>query len=657
MSDTAPFTLNLQNTQTRPRKQRNDSQRVKLSADISITPKQHEDLLQYCRARLAFADDFRDRYVDLFREIDKEVAGWRRLDKDDLKRQRDNRAGKGPTPIKVNLQLTATQLDEAVTFLMSVMSPDDAMYTAIANKDQQAVATAFSQLMNRHAKTFKHYRNLVKFFYQGLKYNLSAMLVEWLIVRGNTIADEGGSPKINENVVVDMGNKIEALDMYNLLFDPSVDPIELAEKGEFFATVKLETPFRIKKMEADGEIFGSDRFVDKNEHGEYEYYEEPEELREEIPGSNSSVNWHELLSAGQTKEVGVGHERIDLYIWLNPSQFGLEPNRRDEPANKLSIWRLTIFQGKYIVSAEKLTNAHGMLPVCVCMPVDDGTGMQAPSFAEILIPMQRFASHLINIYQDACRKKLFGLTIYDKNIISLDDAADVVNGLIGAKRTGQNTRMSDAVHHINDAPETRWTLDDVDKINGVMQKILPTEQQNQVASLERATQYQAAAVVQGSNRRNLKIAKLINDQALNGCRKMQLMNIYQFQDSTEILSDETGETLEIKPAEFRQAKLEFKISEGLLGIDRLLITETYKELINMIIQNQVALERVDMISLLDYFTNILGDKTDFKQFEIKTPFDNLTPEEKQAAFQLLQQQAQQQQGGGGQVAQLAPPAA
>jgi len=52
------------------------------------------------------------------------------------------------------------------------------------------------------------------------------------------------------------------------------------------------------------------------------------------------------------------------------------------------------------------------------------------------------------------------------------------------------------------------------------------------------------------------------------------------------------------------------------------------------------------MAFLDHLTSLMGDKTDLSQFKIRSEIDQLPPDQKKLAFQLLQQFLQQQQGGG-----------
>jgi len=634
--------------------------KVQIAANISITTEQHTKLVDYLKQRLDYASTMRGKRLDRYRVIDKEVAGYMVLDEDDKKRQQDNKRGYGPKVYDVNIPLAATQMDEAVTFFTTVFFPEEGPYNAVTHSDKQDVAKGFSTLMNKHASYYKHFTHFAKGSYAGLKYNQGLWLIEWQETKGSVIqnAEAGVGVKIQDNQVVMSGNKMEAMDIYNSLLDPSVDPTELHEKGEFFATVEPETIFRAQMMAQNEEIFDLNRIVDSNgtlktNPNKSVYYEEKPEIHGDSIGGDGrgETDWFQFMSAGAKGAVGAGLEKINMYIWINPKTFGMSEN------NVFQIWRLTLLDME-VVAAEQLTNAHGYLP-CVCtVPWDDEFGLDAKSYGEMLLPYQRFSSFQINIHQRASRKALYNIILYNSRMLPQLANADSLGGKVPFSATMDDNDINKAVKVLSDTPDTSNTLRDVEAMDTLMQKILPTDMLKQVAGLERATQYQAAATVQGANRRNLKIAKIIDTQAFSVARKIQMFNILQYQQSITIL-DEAGNEVEIDPSKLRGQQMEFTISDGLRGLDKLILVETMKEVLNLLVQNPQAAAEFNIAEIIDYTTTLIGDHTSFAQFRFENEFDKMTPEQKQQAFALLQQalqaqgQAQGQASGQANAAQLA----
>jgi len=621
---------------------------IQVNDTLSINAQQQVDLMAHLTERLDSAALMRARSLETYRYIDREYYGYLLRDADDQQRARDNARGVGIKPTDEKLSMIFAQLDEAQTYLLSVLAPDEAMYGAIAPADQQQVADGFASLMNRHAEYFSHYNNYAMFLLDALKYNIGAFGINWMAQRGQTLVSDAAGRPVAQDVIVQDGNEVVAHDPYNMLLDPSIEPIKMPTLGEFFANIELQTKFRLTKMRDDGELFNIEAFTDTSPT--MKYFESHPDIRSDAAGGQVNTNWVDVLMArsGTNNNSATGYEVIPCFFWIKPKQFGLGDSDNYE------IWRFVLGSNTHILSAQHQENAHGLLPINITVPFQDHFSWQTKSAAERLIPHQRFASFTMNTHQRAVRKKLYGLTIFDQSVIPLmdQDDTDMAGGKIPANTNGVDVDLRKKIIQFNDGPDTTNTLQNIEIMDGIMQNVLPTNILKQVAGLDRATQYQAAATVQGANRRNLKIAKIINSQAMDSGRLMQMYNILQFQQQMEIL-DEQGNLTQIDPKQFRDTKIEFTIADGLKGLDRLALQINMKEIIAMVLQSQQASAQTDVMKLINYLSTLFGDFTDFNQFKIESPIDALPPEQRNLAFQLLQAAIQAQEEGG----QAAPPAA
>lgn len=630
--------------------QRNRGRKWQVGDKLYLINENYFALLKHMTTRLELAKAQRARYIDVFKYIDKEYYAFLLRDADDQKRQRDNALGRGVKPTDEKLSMMFSQIDEAATYLLSVLAPDDSMYTAMASKDKQQIASAFAKLMNTHAKTFGHFRAYAMFLLTAMKYNFSGFGVHWQERMGNIVTSNSvGMPVITRDVVA-MGNQIQAYDPYNILIDPSVAPVDVPESGEYFGVVDITTEFRLRKAEQEGEIFNVSDFVatDGMNYSYRPFYESKPAVRNDF-GQNADMktDWFSVFAYhNEAKESSVGYEIIRGFFWLIPSRFGLGNS------NKYEIWEAVLGSDKTILSLKHADNAHGMLPINIAMPYEDNFGWQTKGAAERLVSHQQFGSFIMNTHKRATRKRLYGLTLYDSQRIPAmaQDTVDLEGGKVGFNSNGQDVDVNKLVKQFNDGPDTTNTLENIALLNELMQDILPTRMQQQVAGLDRATQYQAAAVVQSASRRNLRIAKTIDSQAMQRGRRMQMLNIQQKQRQIEILLD-GGEVTTIDPKTLRETRIEFDVSDGLKGIDKLALTMNIKEVLNSLLQSQAA-QSFDVAAIINYWTSMLGDNTDFRQFKITSPIDNLPAEQRNMAFQLLQQyaaqqEAQPQDGGAG----------
>lgn len=621
--------------------------RVNVGKDIYISKKQHDELLKFALERLDFGKQHRDIQAQRFATIDREIAGDLQLEREDKKRKADNKKGKSVKTYDTSLPLTLKQIEDSTTNLLSILADEEGMYSAIASADKQKAANALTAIMNQHANMFGHFRQLNISLNHMLRYNFGGNIVEWEQVLGNKIRNgtNGMSMEVERTAIVRQGNSLNAIDPYNFLYDWTVPASDLHFNGEFFALVDAVMPFRLKKMKRAGQLFGDiDKYLEGHTSGfaaRY-YYARPSLHLDE---ATFSADFISIFSMGMGKTIGAAAELIDLYVWMEPKGFGLSTS------DEYEIWRLKILNGELIVDCTMLNNAHGMLPCAIGTPQEDMFKQDTKSYGELLLPFQRFASAQMNIHQRSARKKLYGMTFYNERIFPAfadykDEDLYAARIPFAPTQENENFDINKHVKTMYDAPDTSSTTGDIRAMMEMMNHILPTDQLRQVADLDRATQYQAAATVQGSNRGNWRLAKLIDTQHFTPLRFMQYYNVLQYQQSIELLDPQSKERVEIDPSILRETRLEFAVSEGIKSLDKMIYTNNLKEVIRWMLQSADAQKRYDVISIINQWTSLQGDKTDFTQFEFKSPLDAMSPEEKQQVLAIYQQYIAAQQAGG-----------
>ena len=309
-------------------------------------------LVKFLLERLDFANEQRKYLVDRFADIDRQLSGFVKLDPDDIKREQDNRRGKDVKPVKTNLELVKTQLSEAVTYFLSVFAPHDGMFEAIASPDKQDIANGFVKKLNTDAEKMGYFHHLAKGFFDMMKYKFGGWTVNWEQLYGTQLGNTAvGTLDVKKNQVVWEGNVISAIDPYNFLYDRAVNPVDLNTKGEFFAIAEVQRKFRLRKMQADGEIFGIERFIDKSSMN-LRYFKNKPAIRIEFSGNNVSgdgqTDWVSWLSAGASGETQSGIEIVHYYGWIKPADFNLSDSQ------ELEVWRITIANAEYVVDRKSV---------------------------------------------------------------------------------------------------------------------------------------------------------------------------------------------------------------------------------------------------------------------------------------------------------------
>lgn len=593
---------------------------------------QEDRLVNHIYNRCILSDKERMGRINRMKAIDIQLSGMvnNKNDIKEKKRDKDNRMGRPPSPTKMNLPLAYAQMDDYVTYAMSLFAPEMNIFVATSAADKQSVAEGLTREIGKHGQTLGYYRQFCKFLINAVKYNLGAISVNWEKCEGKVFTSSqgqgpNGQPGATTGQVVAQdgtvweGNYLKSLDMYNFLFDTSVHPCDLPLKGEFYADIELKTPFQIRRMARQKILFGIERYINTYapiaNTNNATFYRTPPVLHEGLIEGGQTTNWQQVLSAGgpaQSSQLGI--ELVWYTTWIVPSDFGLSSS------DELELWRIAMANGLYITAAYQIEVSHGQLPVACGAPIEDDLWNNQRSYAEMLLPLQHFASFLLNSHVSATRKAIYGITVYDKNAFpGMDlDAEDLIGARIPMKSTSTGMTIDQMFRHYNEAPETDQNVEMISKIVDIMQKIMPTNQAQQVADLERATEYQAAATVQASSRRNLKITRILNDQAITPIKFQMMYNIYQNVTVIKYTGSD-GTVQQITPSDLVDAEIEFDVGTGLKGLDRLMQISIFKDLMGYLFQVKGMDQQVDLLGLLSYVCQIAGFETDLSRFRIQTP--------------------------------------
>lgn len=581
-------------------------------------PDNHQKLLMHIKQRLDLSRQTRDELNIRLRNIDQDLAGFVRYSDDDKKRVIENRKGKSQKPVDVSLPLAMAKIDDLLTYMLEIFFPSsEGMFGAQSSVQNQSIANAFATELNTQGKQRGFYHKFARFILDALKYNISAIAVEWVEEKGFKITNNATKQlDIKKDEVVYEGNDLENIDIYNFFYDPTVIHLsEISTKGEWAAHSKMLTRFHVQKLSLAGILHGVENWIATAtpQTGSLYYAERPV-VRFDYNANTGSVDWIKFAAGDLYTTIGWGVELVWMYVWINPKQFGLSED------NELQIWRLGMANAQWICHAEQMPNAHNQLPVLVTVPLEDNLGLQRKSSAELLTDLNRFASFLMNAHQQAVRKKLFGLTIYDPNAIDMKDLGDDTSGRVPLQPQAWGKDIRTLIQQFKDAPETTETVNDIKGLIDLLEYILPTNQQKQVADLDRATTYQAAATVQGANRRSLKTAKIIDDQAVVKMRMMMMWNTLQFKESIKGPDPQNpqGPQIDLPTASFRDLGLEYDTGEGIQGIDRIMMVHLLHDVINAMLQSQEAQKQVDLVGLIDYWIKLFGQKIDIAQFKYPT---------------------------------------
>ena len=586
----------------------------------------HRLLLTYLQQRLRAGTQSRDTRMPRMVQIDKDVAGWQRLSEEDKKRQREHEINGTPLATAMTLPLNWVHLDDMMTYYAQTFSPNRGMFYHSAPPGDAAPSSQIVTLMNNHAVYSGYYVQLLRAIYSILKYNNGGLLAFWSSDMAPKFGqDLQGNTVVNQEVVW-QGNKTEALDMYNTVWDDSLPAQNVYKDGEYAARFMIKSHYWLNNKASEGVYYNCDRALAEDvgfQHTTYYRYPPSEARLAQDESSQGSTNWAAVFAqnSGYTRENGF--ELAEVYIRLNPVEFGLVDGAKAETRkrNRYEIWRFTILNDEEIIEATYMNNVHGYIPYFFASINDDNMEEHAKSPSEILQPLQNFASALLNIHILGSRRNLYGTTYYDPTMVNVGGIPKgevAANVPINPAAYGKDIRTF--LYRENGAVDTKQTLQDLEAVMGLIDQFFPTQSlPSQIAGIDRAVDSQVAAVQQGSNRRQHKGARLLDDVMFRPFRFALYYNIIQYQQDGAMVADFYGKPIKVDLTALRETDLPFIIGQGLKAIDRQAAAALLKDLLFALIQNPQAAQQVDIMGLFDYWTSMLDIDIDFRQFQREVP--------------------------------------
>ena len=585
----------------------------------------HEALLDYVTARLDGDKTNRDSRVAKYAQTDRDVAAWIRLSEEDQKRQAKHARDGTPVSHEVSLPLTWVHIDDMMTYYAQTFAPNRGMFYHTAEPDQTTEAAQLVSIMNNHAIYGSYYRHLLRAIFNLMKYNVGGVIPEWAIEYGPKLVMNEQEQAAVTSQVVFAGNKIQAIDMYNLFYDPAVEASCLYKDGEWFGLAEMKSHYWLKSKCLEGVYFNCEDILDgESNNFTSEYYKDPPvEAKLEFAGdgSGSRVNWFQYMAGSDGYLVNNAFELVTVYIRINPNDFGLVDGNRDAKAarNRYEVWKVTICNGEKIIGCQYMNNIHNYLPAMIGVIHDDFMRDATKAPAEILNPLQQFSSFLLNAHVKATRKNIFGTTYYDPSCIDMDKIPEgEVAARVPIKAQGWGKDIRQMVQRDDHVLDTKQTLSDLESMLGIIDQFFPTQSlPSQIAGIDRAVDSQVAAVQQGSNRRQHKGARLIDDTMMRPLRFALYYNIVQYLPDGQNIADYfSGKQQKVDLTALRDTSLVHLIGQGLKAIDRQQVATQMQQIIFALIQAPAVAERIDLLAMLDHWTSMMDIDTNMKQFEL-----------------------------------------
>jgi hypothetical protein len=592
--------------------------RPPLNDRLESDEKFHAQILTHVMSRVNDDKTARLRRLARYARIDLSLSTWQKLSPEDSYRDRTEEETGRSQAIPMNIPVAESHVEDTSAFFSDVFAPIGGSFYANPSKRNASEAIrALVEAMNQDSQSSDYFSSVAFTMRSLCKYNIGGFELTWR----------------ETNMDGESGNVLSPLDMYNTIWDPSIEDVRrIYCEAEWAGRVELKTRFWLIKhgtkkgyAQLQKLLGGTDGNNNDRSRTEASNYRSPyNESRIEVDGADgrsstgeanggmSETDWASFgLGENASKTIQVrGHEIIKVYVWLNKDQFGIP----FDGLNPLALYRITIADCKYVLEMEEVVDAVE-IPMYLSRLRVDHLHEASRSLAELIRPFQRFSSFLINTHVANLRGSVYGTTVYDPSVV---DASKVqrgdVAGIIATKKPGAD--VSKAFQKVqNNANDTANNVRDAGSMLELMRQFFPSQAlPTQVAGIDRAVTSQVTAVMQGAMRKLHMFARMLDSSLMLPTRRAQFRNIVEKDKKQD------GRFKGLSTEEINSV-----LASGLGQMVREAAAEQVRSLIFALIQNPNAAQGFDMQGLWTLYSALLSIGTDLGEFAMQKTLSNAEP--------------------------------
>lgn len=581
--------------------------------------KDHQKLLDYLMARLCDGEQQRYSNIDRYGTIDKLVSTWQMLSPADSKRAaKQDRTGEAQVT-KLNLPLIHSHVEDMVAFFAGVFSPPSGAFFQMPVAGKSADGTALMQLMNRHARINGDYKQLCRMLRSLLKYNVGGFRVEW------------ESPNELDNGEDKQLNRVRSIDMYNYMYDRSIsEPSMIPTTAEWAASFDVVSHVHLMRLVRKRVYTGCDNLIQQNQEGDSSamtarFFRYPPtyagvDYADGRTTDGDEMDWASWFGDIKSESINIpGHERIDMYCWLNPDQFNLITTREVPSGGDFRLFRFTIIDCKYIVKIEEVDkdlddSEMSVIPHYLDFMNQDDLASAQRSVVELMKPFQTYGSFLLNSHVAAARGSIYGIKFYDKSMFNLDELeAGATAGYVPSKMAGRDVRQG--IYEAQTTVPRDGVIQEVMRLLELMRQFFPSQgAPSQIAGIDRAVKSQVASVMQGINRKMHMIVQILDSSIMGPSNWKRYENLADYGDFTSQLTDD--EVIDL-------------LGTGLQQLNREQAEEALRELIVTFLQSPDTAKQYDISKLMDQWGSLLNIGLDLSAFKIQQQQPQQPPQQPQ----------------------------
>lgn len=618
------------------------------------TPKSQECIIQFARntsnqyiAQWNIREQLRQRDLSYIRETD--------YTEEQAKAKMANRRGDSTKFQNITMPVVMPQVESAVTYQQSVFLTGWPVFSVVSVPEFADEANQMDTIIGEQQEHGNWVPELLQCLRDGFKYNLMAAEISWekevtysLTTELEYQAGKEGKP----TEVIWQGNKIRRMDLYNTFWDTRVAPRDVAKKGEFagfnevmsriaFKAYAATLPYRINMTEAFESGFSAPiSTVGASGSNGYYYPQINPEATVDMAWANGTnwAAWAGFEKEGKEINYKDMYQVTTLYGRILPSDFGFKgvPGQ-----NTPQIWKFIIVNNQVVIYAERMTNAHNLLPIVFAQPLDDGLAYQTKSFAQNVEPVQSITTALSNSSIASRRRAISDRMLYDPSRVSAAAINnDAPNAKIAVRPSAYQQELSKAVYPIPFRDDQfQINMQEIQQYLGLANQIsgLNPARQGQFVKGNK-TKFEYADIMANANGRDQTVSLTLEGNFFWPIKEIIKTNILQYQGGVELYNRDAERMVSIDPVAIRKANLVMKVSDGLNPSDKIIDGESLSAALQFLAQNQSIGASYDVGGMFAYLFKSRGVKLDqYRKPEPQIAYERALDQWQQAVATLVEQ--------------------
>lgn len=500
-----------------------------------VQPREISDFCSTLKALIKISRNEMSKYYDQWDYFDQVYRGERKVDVKDLK------ARSRGEPEKLIIPLSYSQVETFTSFGYATYNQRDNFYDLIASGQEDEQPAKMAEALLEQNLTYNKFKatKLNQFITDVAKFGIGITKESWSVETTPSVSqvpDEAAAaevrPEMAQPAVPKMrtqvdylpkytGNKIVNISPYRFFPDVRL-PLTRWSEGEFVADEVEESKAKMKELERDGKVAGSEHVVRLG---------------------NEAFDDRRLTFFQRSSDSATSLISNDAYFLLTEVQIRLIPSETeidkdtflDSDVDCPMIYIVWILNDDRIVKIEEAGYDHEEFGYNVAQFFDDQNHFINLSLCEVLSALQDTATWFLNSRITSVRKTIFNQLVADPAGIEIDDIikrSPVIRLKQGKAGSGVDTWIKQL--QVNDV--TQGHLQDVAALSGLSKEASGINE-NLLGQFSpgRRSAKEASNVANYAAARLIKIFACIWESALAPMGKKMLSNLRQGLDEPTLV--------------------------------------------------------------------------------------------------------------------------